>query len=175
MSESCSCPMCLCSVDDTNKYTTGCNHKFCNTCIEMLFAYSSLSSSKLPNCPLCRQPLETLDQQYKIVIDIPPFHADNYPSSSSFEFIQNEHDRRMIQSAYECICQQNQWEILHSYVVDETRGFMFNTSDEITHLMTMINAHYQNNHSGCSLSIVMRFMHFIAKYGLEHFKTLYER
>ena len=168
-----SCPICLCDLDDQTVYITCCNHAFCQICIEMLFAGSSLSSSVLPNCPLCRHQLQPLDKQNTINVSLPPFCSDNYPTSPSFAFIPNEFDRRMIQSAYESICEQNKWETLYDYKVDETRGFLFNCDDDIVHIMNIIDAKY-GGHSGCSIAFTMRFMHFISQYGFLQFERFYK-
>lgn len=42
------CPVCLETINADDVYTTSCNHKFCNNCIERV------SNTTCFNCPICR-------------------------------------------------------------------------------------------------------------------------
>jgi hypothetical protein len=42
------CPICFDKLNNKNKLTTVCNHKFCVNCVEKMY------NKRLVNCPLCR-------------------------------------------------------------------------------------------------------------------------
>jgi hypothetical protein len=42
------CPICFDKLNNENKLTTVCNHKFCVNCVEKMY------NKRLVNCPLCR-------------------------------------------------------------------------------------------------------------------------
>ena len=159
-------PIGLIEGRDQKVYKTVCGHIFCNDCVKKLV---SSAKSTQPLCPLCRRRLEPIEKNKKQRKHL-PFQASNYPFNPSFDFIQNEGDRRMIQNAYECISKHNGWDLLHSYEVEETHEFMFNGTNEIVDLMHKVDEHY-GNHSGNSLTYAMHFVHLIACLGFQNFEN----
>jgi hypothetical protein len=78
----------------------------------------------------------------------------------------------MIQSAYEAVQCLEKWEFLYQFEVDEDTGFMLSRDPEIEIIIHAVDEFYQHGHSGSSIGITMRHIHFIAKYGLEEYRTL---
>jgi Zinc finger, C3HC4 type (RING finger) len=149
---------CLICLHDTNKiYTTKCKHIFCKSCIMQI---RDLFGCSFP-CPWCSNELYV----EKLEIEIPLYHPDNYPTDHMLT------DPALI-SAYETISKEHKWEVLHDYVVDETRGFMLCDDVQIRRLMNKINDDYAGGHSGVSMGLTMRQMHFIAQFGLEKYHQM---
>ena len=165
------CPICMITINtETEQYVTACNHTFCQDCIQK---YHAFCANQPIHCPICRANIQYVPPKRAIhVRPRPPFTEDLCPPNDTFDFIEDEFNRRMIQSAYNTITRLNQWKIVHDYVVDEQLGFMHSRSDpEIVALMTRIDDDYRG-HSGFSLAFTMRKIHFIAIYGLAEFKRL---
>lgn len=151
------CP--ICDSTATDVFTTDCKHQFCCTCIVRI---SKLYGQSLP-CPICHNQIYVIENGNKACR--PAFHPNNYPK------IHNLKDDMLI-SAYETISKENKWKVLYEYVVDESRGFMTCKDKEIRQLMDKINDNYRPGHSGASIGMTMREMHFIAQYGLEVYHTV---
>ena len=165
------CPICMITINtEKEPYVTACNHTFCQDCIQK---YHAFCANQPIHCPICRANIQYVPPKRAIhVRPRPPFTEDLCPPNETFDFIEDEFNRRMIQSAYNTITRLNQWKIVHDYVVDEQLGFMHSRSDpEIVALMTRIDDDYRG-HSGFSLAFTMRKIHFIAIYGLAEFKRL---
>ena len=59
------CPICMSTIDTTNKVTTSCNHNYCNTCFDQLVEHTRIKNEwDLPKCALCR---EIITKCYKAV------------------------------------------------------------------------------------------------------------
>ena len=162
----CDCPVCYTQVEDY--FTTDCNHTFCEPCLFQVRDYhKKINGSYAFPCPLCREPIP--NSLLNIKVYLPPFVSTNYPLNPDFSCISSENVRRMVQSAYECVHIQEKWLLLYEYNVDESQGFMFDTSPAINGLMDKINDHYQQGHSGSSMGMTMRMIHYIAMYGYYKF------
>ena len=118
----------------------------------------------------------------------PPIHNH----APSFEFIRDNRTREMLISAYCTISRKKQWSYLREFVVDPTKGSV-SSRDTIVQLMTEINTDYERyvqhasgdhlsilylttegspvkcGHSDTSMSMTMRHMLFLAKYGMGQF------
>lgn len=152
------CPICY--IEKPHKYKAEeCGHVFCITCIMSLQYFVG----DVASCPLCRKKIYITKRK----ISIPPYNPNNYPIESNL-------DSAEYTSAYNTITKENKWEMLHDYTVDENRGFMLTSDKNICNLMSKINDDYGGGHSGLSMAITMRAMHFIAQFGLEHYKIIYE-
>jgi hypothetical protein len=169
--KTCECPVCYTHLDEY--FITECNHAFCKPCLIQVkvFHEKIYGAEKFP-CPLCRELIPNSFVNINVKVQLPPFVSTNYPLDPDFSCISSEHVRRMVQSAYECVQIQEKWLLLYQYNVDETRGFMFATSPEINDLMSKIDDHYQGGHSGCSMGMTMRMIHYIAIYGFYRFNVL---
>ena len=89
---------------------------------------------------------------------------------STFEFVTDEHTRRMFVSAYHTITRLEKWSYLREYVVDPEKGFMMSREPSIVSLIIEIDNDY-GGHSGGSMSVTLRHMQFLAKYGMEQFRA----
>ena len=161
-----SCPVCLEDIDPEKQFVTSCGHTYCSQCI-----YQIHQLCIRVNCPLCRSVITNIPSivEHRVIPDIPEYDPNNYPISPSFEFIIDENSRDLFSKAYYTIERLEAWETLRSYVVDRDRGFMFSESADIRHIMDAI-AYDNGNHSGCTMGITMRTMHFIAQFGWTIFR-----
>jgi hypothetical protein len=92
------------------------------------------------------------------------------PIDHDFSYISCEHYKRCILFGYNTLNRINKWNELRNFIVDETGGFQSGyKNDDILYIMTEIENDYQG-HSGSSMGLTMRHMHFIAKYGLQAYK-----
>ena len=165
----CDCPVCYTQVEDY--FTTECNHSFCEPCLFQVRDYhKKINGSRTFPCPLCREPIPNSLMNVKVYL--PPFVATNYPVNPDFSCISSEHVRGMVQNAYECVCIQEKWLLLHGYNVDESKGFMLDDSPEICDLMNKIQDHSNGMHSGMSMGMTMRMIHYIAIYGYYKFSNI---
>jgi len=165
----CDCPVCYTQVEDY--FTTECNHSFCKPCIFQVRDYhKKIYGSRTFPCPLCREPISNSFNNVKVYL--PSFVSTNYPLNPDFSCISCEHVREMVQNAYECVSIQEKWPFLHAYNVNESTGFMLDTSPEIGDLMDEIQNHYHGMHSGLTMGMTMRMIHYIAMYGYYKFSNI---
>jgi Ring finger domain len=162
MSDVLSCPVCLDEIEEDAQFTTSCGHIYCTKCIYQIHA---LYITKM-NCPLCRCEVTNISEikQKRIKQNLPEYDPNNYPISPSFDFIECNNSRNLFSNAYYTIERLEAWKKLHAFVVDENTGFCFTNSNEIREIMDEIANDY-GNHSGYTMGVTMRMMHFIAKYG----------
>ena len=161
------CPVCLDEIKEENQFITSCGHVFCSQCIYQIHTLCIKA-----NCPLCRAEITNIPciEKRHINLDIPDYDPNNYPISPSFEFIICENSRNLFSHAYYTIQRLEAWETLRLYVVDKHHGFMFSCdSDDIYHIINEIMKD-NNNHSGYTIGITMRTMHFIAQFGWTIFR-----
>jgi len=160
------CPVCLDEIAEENQFTTSCGHVFCSQCI-----YQIHTLCIQVHCPLCRRRITNISDitEKKVKLDIAEYDPSNYPISPTFEFIQCTNSRDLFSNAYYTIERLEAWQTLHNYVVDDTTGFMFPSSDEIKEIIQEIANDY-GNHSGCTMAVTMRVMHFISQFGWTTFR-----
>lgn len=164
------CPICMITMStEKEPYVTECNHTFCQDCIQK---YHAFCANKSISCPVCRANIQYVPPNpAQKPLNRPPFTEDLCPPNDTFDFIEEEFDRHMIQSAYNTTTRLNQWKTMHDYVVDEQLGFMCIREPHILVLMNHIDDDYRG-HSGHSMAYTMRKIHFIATYGVAEFKRL---
>jgi hypothetical protein len=122
-------------------------------------------------CPLCRTEITNIPSitEKRVKLHIPDYDPNNYPISPNFDFIICSNSRLLFSNAYYTIERLGKWETLRNFVVDETKGFAFSDSNEIREIMNAIANDYCD-HSGCTMGITMRMMHFIAQFGWTTFR-----
>jgi hypothetical protein len=188
------CPICMIALEtSTNTFDSPCKHVFCMECLYKYGEFCSPIANKTTrgtvvdrypwemkpgtkcrlqneyhriSCPVCRayftvKPRTTLQR--------PDFHNRLCPADYIFDYIDDEWERRMIQSAYDTITKYNHWEYMHNFTVDAATGFMSNRDPDMKQLMTYIDNDYMG-HSGGSMAFTMRKIHFIAIYGVDEYK-----
>lgn len=72
-----------------------------------------------------------------------------------------EHEREMLESAYNAVTMIEAWEFLKNYDPPQDRGFMWDSNPHVIEISNKINELY-GGHSGASLAFVMRKMQSIA-------------
>lgn len=90
---------------------------------------------------------------------------------SEFNFIENNSDRIMYQTAYDAITQLELWNFIENF--NEQNGFMFSSSPNIGRIISKIEQLGYGGHSGSSFAFTMRAMQNIANYGMDNFMNLY--
>jgi hypothetical protein len=161
-----SCPVCFEDIDPEKKIVTSCGHTYCEQCMYQIHQlYTKM------NCPLCRCEITNIQSiiEHNVIPNIPEYNLHNYPISPSFDFIQCENSRQLFSKAYNTIQRLRAWQTLRIYMIDETNGFMYCNSDEIRQIMNEI-AIDNANHSGCTMGVTMRMMHFISQFGWTTFR-----
>ena len=73
-----------------------------------------------------------------------------------------EHDRIMLNSAFNTITIMEAWTILKDYEVSPNKGFLFNDDPQILKIINKVSDNYVE-HSGFSMAFTMRKMYEIAK------------
>ena len=85
----------------------------------------------------------------------------------TFDFVQNEMDRNMLQNMAQVITEYNLWDYINSF---EDTKFVWSGSEEIK----KISQHeLTNHHTGASFTLTMGLIHKICKIGYEKFKQQY--
>jgi len=84
-----------------------------------------------------------------------------------FSFISSDHQRNMIENAYNAISIAEKWEFLKTFEPNPDEGFMFTKNETANKLMNYIDTVYKEGHSGGSMAWTMRVMQIIAREGVE--------
>lgn len=92
------------------------------------------------------------------------------PQIFDFRNINCTHEKRCFVLAYNTITRLNKWTELRNFIVDESRGFQFGKNENILFIMNEIERDYKG-HSGSSIGITMRHMHFISKHGVQEYEN----
>jgi len=100
---------------------------------------------------------------------LPPL---DYPLNPDFTFIDSEHTRDIIESAYNTICNMNEWDFMRRYKPSNETGYMCDRNPRVVNIICKIDENFQG-HSGSSLMITMRCIQKIAIIGFEEFKRTY--
>ena len=85
----------------------------------------------------------------------------------NFDFISDTMTRNAVSSGYNTINKLNEWEFLK---VCNPESFMFSSNPKINSIMNSVNDDYGGGHSGCSISLTMRALEYIAKHGYTGYK-----
>ena len=116
------------------------------------------------------RPQPTFQGHYDTSV-LPPV---DIPNSPDFDFITDESNRRMFQSAYQIITYMNSWDFIRRYSPSQDNGYGFDSNPAMVEILAAVERRY-DCHSGASLAYTMRFMQYIAKNGFEKFKEMYMR
>ena len=178
----------ICLDNNTEPFTTSCNHTFCITCLNRVQEFKCDFS-----CPLCRSEITNKAELNTIIGKkkadfrkinkmkkyenemllyasiLPPFNPENYPTEVDFSFVRDEMFKQILLSAYNVITREEKWKFMHDYNPPSDEGFMWSENIEINNLMDKINIDYPG-HSGGSMAFTMRRMQFIGVYGYNSFK-----
>ena len=85
-----------------------------------------------------------------------------------FEFIEDNHTRKLFINAFQAITTTETWD----FVAKDRESFMFDQSPEIYRISdAMERCEFPQGHSGSSFGITMRNMQYLAKYGIQDYKT----
>ena len=88
---------------------------------------------------------------------------------SDFNFVKDENERLMLTNAYNSINLTELWDFVSSYKED----FSFSDDNRIYIISSMMKELGYSGHSGFSFGWTMRSMQYIARHGLDKFKSLY--
>jgi len=98
-----------------------------------------------------------------------PLDLPLYPN---FTFIESDHYRRMVQTAYYTISNLNEWDFIRRYKPSESRGYLFDNDPRIQNILTQIDNNY-GGHSGTSLALSIRSIQKIASIGFSEFERTF--
>ena len=106
-----------------------------------------------------------------IVLDIPlPNIMDaDTETEINFDFIKNEDDRIMIETAYNAVNQLELWDYLRCHC----GSFMFSTNKNVDRIYNKIEELGYCGHSGASFGLTLQTIKYIADHGFEEFKRNY--
>ena len=91
---------------------------------------------------------------------------------TDFSFISNQHNRSLIANGYMAVSQLELWKWLKKFNPEEGDGFSWTNHPNIEKIgQKMESLPNPPGHSGCSFAITMRHLEFIAKEGLDKYKT----
>ena len=106
------------------------------------------------------------DDEYADMPELIP-HPSMYPCNPDFDFMVSY--KNEIKSAYKIVQNMDMWNYLLNHTPDQEQDFMWSCDPKIIDLMNAI-AHDCAGHSGCSLGMTMRILHFIAKNGYDVYR-----
>jgi len=89
--------------------------------------------------------------------------------SEMFDFIEDSSERLILTNAYNAITLTETW----GFVSSDIESFMFLDDYRINEITSMMKKLGYNGHSGFSFGYTMRSMQYIARHGLDKFKSLY--
>lgn len=90
------------------------------------------------------------------------------PTSSPFDYITNDFEKIMLDTAYQAITSLELWD----YMKKPTDSYMLSSDQELSLIMNEIIKLGYDGHSGGSFACTMRTMQYIAQNGLFKFKEL---
>ena len=89
--------------------------------------------------------------------------------SEMFSFVKNSSERLILTNAYNAVNLTETWD----FVSSDIESFMFSDDDRIYKITSMMKELGYDGHSGLSFGNTMRSMQYIARNGLDKFKSLY--
>lgn len=92
--------------------------------------------------------------------------------SSRFNFIENPHEKVMLETAYNAITSLELWDYMKRPTYG---GYMMSSDKEVDLIMREIQKLGYDGHSGGSFGCTMRDMQYIAQHGLSEYTTLRTR
>ena len=90
---------------------------------------------------------------------------------TTFQFIPFS-ERKMYQTAFDAITQLELWQYMRNF---DQESFTFSSDTEVIRISKKISELGYDGHSGASFGCTMRAMQYIAKEGMDKFKTIYRR
>jgi hypothetical protein len=90
---------------------------------------------------------------------------------TTFQFIPIS-QRKMYQTAFDAITQLELWQYMRNF---DQESFTFCLDTEVIRISKKISELGYDGHSGTSFGCTMRAMQYIAKEGMDNFKTMYRR
>lgn len=93
-------------------------------------------------------------------------HIDTSITHAEFNTISDEHNRFMLQNAYQAISLTESWQFMRTF---GDQSFMFSDSPVVSTVMKKMSELGYDGHSGGSFGWTMRSMEFLAKNGKEAF------
>jgi hypothetical protein len=91
-------------------------------------------------------------------------------SAFDFSFVENKSSREMLENAFAAVTQTESWAFLR----EDVDTFMFSRNPQVHRILKKMEELGYHQHSGASFGVTMRQMQFIAQYGFEKFKELYQ-
>ena len=91
--------------------------------------------------------------------------------NGNFDYIEDIHERIMIDNAFQAISQTNMWE----FIAKDIKSFMFSSDSRIELISKKMEELGYHSHSGLSFGCTMRNMQYLAKNGEDEFKKMYEK
>ena len=88
-----------------------------------------------------------------------------------FKYIESQHSREMLQSAYLAITLLEMWNFLKE-PVDENTGFQFCSDERVKQIYKKIEKLGYYGHSGYTFGTIMRHMKYIAEHGEEKYYNM---
>jgi len=98
----------------------------------------------------------------------PPPHAF---IPGEFQYIESQHSRRMLQTAYSAITLLEMWNFLKE-PVDEKTGFQFCRDERASQIYKKIEELGYYGHSGYTFGNIMRHMQYIAEHGEDKYYNM---
>jgi hypothetical protein len=120
--------------------------------------------------------MATDQQAVTILPPQPPTAEDEFIENGDFVkgqfvYINNNSEKRMLQTAYQAINILELW----NYMKENPgqNGFVFSGDDRVHKIYNKIEELGYHGHSGCSFGCVLRDMQAIAKYGEKEYRKIY--
>jgi len=89
-----------------------------------------------------------------------------------FSFISNELTRNCVSNGYSAVDQLELWSWLKTYEPEEGKGFMWSNHQNISLIGKKMDSLPDSpGHSGSSFAFTMRHLQYIAKNGIDSYKT----
>jgi hypothetical protein len=121
--------------------------------------------------------MDTEESQEQVILPPqPPSAEDEFITNGDFvkgqfDYIKNNSEKRMLQTAYQAINILELW----NYMKENPgqNGFVFSGDDRVRKIYNKIEELGYHGHSGCSFGCVLRDMQAIAKYGEKEYRKRY--
>jgi hypothetical protein len=93
----------------------------------------------------------------------------NYGGDGKFEYVNDEHERLMLQNAFAAISATNLWD----FVAKDRESFMFSREQGINTISAKMEELGYSGHSGATFGWTLRAMQYLVNNGEEKFKETY--
>jgi len=99
---------------------------------------------------------------------MPPAPPSNNVESGNFDYIDSNHEKEMLSSAFHAIHLTENWEFMKRPI----ESYQFSENDELKQIMNQITKLGYHGHSGFSFGWTMRQMQYIAIHGEKAYMEL---